>query len=167
MAAIKAGAEGNRNMNEKQWGGRMGIGTSSLILIFIILCLTIFGLLSLSSAASDWKLARKNAESVKGYYEADSRAVEFVAMVEEALSRCSQAADEEEYRRLVKEELGSFYQEETGIVQTDIEMLYGQMLHIELKTNRKEETGYEILAWKVYHFVDYNIDKSIPVWTGD
>ncbi len=154
-------------MNEKQRGGRANIGTSSLILIFIILCLTIFGLLSLSSASSDWKLARKNAESVKGYYKADGQAVEFVAMVEEALSRCSQADDEEEYLRLAKEELGSFCQEETGIVQTDIEMPYGQMLHIELEIDRQEESGYRILAWKVYHSVDYEIDRSIPVWTGD
>lgn len=154
-------------MNEKQWGGRINIGTSSLILIFIILCLTVFGLLSLSSAGSDWKLAQKNAEAVRAYYEADGQAVEFAAMVEEALSRCSQASDEKEYRRLVKQELGGFYQEETGIVRTDMEMLYGQMLRIELEINREEEAGYRILAWKVYHFVDYDIDKSIPVWTGD
>ena len=94
-------------MNENKWGGRANIGTSSLILIFIVLCLTIFGLLSLSSAGSDWKLARKNAEAVRGYYKADGQAVEFLAMVEEVLSRCSQADDEKEYLRLVKEELGS------------------------------------------------------------
>ena len=126
-------------MNEKQSGGRANIGTSSLI--------SIFGLLSLSSAGSDWRLAQKNAESVKGYYEADSQGVEFVAMIDEALARCSQAADEEEYLRLVKEELGSFYQEETRIAQTDVEMLYGQMLHIELEINREEEAGYRILKW--------------------
>ena len=148
-------------MNEKQSGGRANIGTSSLILIFIILCLTIFGLLSLSSAGSDWRLAQKNAESVKGYYEADSQGVEFVAMIDEALARCSQAADEEEYLRLVKEELGSFYQEETRIAQTDVEMLYGQMLHIELEINREEEAGYRILKWNVYHSVDYEIELWI------
>ena len=154
------------NMNERQWGGRINVGTSSLILIFIILCLTVFGLLSLSSAGSDWKLAQKNRESVKGYYEADSQAVEFVAMVEDALSRCSQAADEEAFLELGKEELGSFYQEETGIAWTDIQMPYGQMLHIELEISREEEPGYRILAWNVYHSEDYEIDQSIPVWTG-
>ena len=101
--------EGNGAMNEKQSGGRVSIGTSSLILIFIILSLTVFGLLSLSSAGSDWKLAQKNAEAVKGYYEADSLAVEFAAMVEEVLSRYSRQTDDEEYLRLVKEELGSFF----------------------------------------------------------
>ena len=123
-------------MNEKQSGGRANIGTSSLILIFIILCLTIFGLLSLSSAGSDWKLAQKNAQSIQGYYEADSKAVEFAAMVEGNLAECSQISDEEEYLKLVKEKLGEFYQEEAGTVGTDIEMLYGQMLHVELELDR-------------------------------
>lgn len=154
-------------MNEKPSGGRVSIGTSSLILIFIILCLTIFGLLSLSSAGSDLKLARKNAESVKGYYEADSKAVEFTAMVEEVLAECSKAADDEAYLQMVKEGLGSFYREETGTIQADIQMLYGQMLHIELEINREKEAGYRILAWNVYHSVDYDIDRSMPVWTGD
>ena len=158
--------EGNLDMNEKQSGGRANIGTSSLILIFIILCLTIFGLLSLSSAGSDWNLAKKNAQSIAGYYEADNLAVEFTAMVEETLSQCRLASNDEEYRQLVKEKLGSYYQEESGTVQTDIEMPYVQMLHVELEIDWEEDMGYRILAWNVYHSVDYEIDRSMPVWTG-
>lgn len=154
-------------MNERQSGGRANIGTSSLILIFIILCLTIFGLLSLSSAGGDWKLAEKNAEAVRGYYQADSQAVEFAAMVEEQLAQCIQAASDEEYLELVKGKLGEFYREDTGSLQTDIEMPYGQMLRVELEPCREEETGYRILAWNVYHSVEYEIDQSRPVWTGN
>lgn len=153
-------------MNDKQSQGRANIGTSSLILIFIILCLTIFGLLSLSSAGSDWNLAQKNAQSVQGYYEADSLAVEFTAMAEEYLAQCGQASSDEEYKELVKEKLGEFYQEDTNTIQTDVEMPYGQMLHVELEVCREEEKGYRILAWNVYHSVDYEIDQSRPVWTG-
>ena len=94
-------------MNDKQSGGRANIGTSSLILIFIILCLTIFGLLSLSSAGSDWNLAQKNAQSIKGYYEADGKAVEFAAMVEAELWECALVSSSEEaYRHLIKDRLG-------------------------------------------------------------
>lgn len=154
-------------MNERQSGGRANIGTSSLILIFIILCLTIFGLLSLSSAGSDWKLARKNAQSIRGYYEADSLAVEFTAMVEETLAEWEKAGDEEAFWELVEKRLGEYYREETGTVETDMEMLYGQMLHVALEMDPKEETGYRVLAWNVYHSVDYEIDRSMPVWTGN
>ncbi len=154
-------------MNDKQTGGRANIGTSSLILIFIILCLTIFGLLSLSSAGSDWKLAQKNAQSIQGYYEADGLAVEFTAMVEEHLALCRQVASSDgEYAELIKQRLGEYYKEDTGTIETDVEMPYGQMLHVELEVCREEEKGYRILAWNVFHSVDYEIDQSRPVWTG-
>lgn len=154
-------------MNNRQSGGRANIGTSSLILIFIILCLTIFGLLSLSSAGSDWNLASKNAQSVKGYYEADGQAVEFAAMVEEELLQCGlMASSPEAYIHLVKERLKEYYHEETNTIETDLEMLYGQKLHVALELCLEEKRGYRIAAWNVYQSEDYEIDRSMPVWSG-
>lgn len=42
-----------------------GIGSSSLIVIFIVLCLTTFGLLSLGNAKNDALLSERNAEAVQ------------------------------------------------------------------------------------------------------
>lgn len=154
-------------MNDKQSGGRANIGTSSLILIFIILCLTIFGLLSLSSAGSDWNLAQKNAQSIKGYYEADGQAVEFAAMVEAELWECALASSSEEaYRHLIKDRLGDYYNEASNTIETDVDMLYGQKLHIALEISQEEDRGYRIQAWNVYQSEDYEIDRSMPVWSG-
>lgn len=70
---------------------QVNIGTTSLILIFVILCLSAFGLLSLSSAKGDLNLAEKNAKAVQIYYEADAAGEAFVQMVhqvfQEAKSR--------------------------------------------------------------------------------
>ena len=60
-------------MDGKSSRNKVSIGASSLILIFIVLCMATFGLLSLSSAQGDLKLARRNADAVKGYYEADNK----------------------------------------------------------------------------------------------
>ena len=43
------------------------IGSASLILIFIVLCLGTFGLLSLTSAKNDLDLAERNAAAVSGF----------------------------------------------------------------------------------------------------
>ena len=51
-------------MDGKSSRNKVSIGASSLILIFIVLCMATFGLLSLSSAQGDLKLARRNAELV-------------------------------------------------------------------------------------------------------
>lgn len=47
---------------------RINIGTASIILIFIILCLAVFSLLSLSDGNSALVLARRRADSVTAYY---------------------------------------------------------------------------------------------------
>jgi hypothetical protein len=49
----------------------MGIGSASLVLIFAVLCLTVFALISLSAAQNDKALADANAALVKAYYETE------------------------------------------------------------------------------------------------
>lgn len=49
----------------------LGVGSVSLILIFCVLCLTIFALLTLSTARSENALAKKLETSVESFYAAD------------------------------------------------------------------------------------------------
>lgn len=46
------------------------IGASSILMIFVVLCLTTFGVLSLVTANADKKISTKNAETVQSYYKA-------------------------------------------------------------------------------------------------
>ena len=135
------------------------IGTSSLILIFIVLCLVTFGLLSLSNARSDWSLAEKNMGAVSAYYEADARGEEFVAMVDRTV-RANGAEPEQ-----LKASLGEFYQAEKHLIATEIPMEFGQVLCIELQYAK--DRSYQIRTWKVYNQDEYEIDDSLPVWTGE
>ena len=64
---------------------RINIGTASIILIFIILCLAVFSLLSLSDGNSALVLARRRADSVTAYYQADAMGQEFIQAAVSAL----------------------------------------------------------------------------------
>ena len=68
-------------MNKRQKAG-LGVGGSSLLMVFIIVCLTTFATLSLVSANADDKLSIKTAETVSAYYDADGRAAERVQAIE-------------------------------------------------------------------------------------
>lgn len=57
----------------------VGIGSASLILIFSVLCLTVFSLLTLSMANREKALSEKLRSSVENFYYADSAAVEIAA----------------------------------------------------------------------------------------
>lgn len=63
----------------------VGIGGPSILMIFVILCLTTLSALSLMTASADFKLTKKTAEAVTGYYAADSEAEEILADADASL----------------------------------------------------------------------------------
>ncbi|MEY8356330.1 short-chain dehydrogenase [Lachnospiraceae bacterium 54-53] len=154
-------------MAKQETGYRAGIGSSSLILIFIVMCLVTFGMLSLSTAKSEWNLAVRNAEAVTEYYRADSAGVDFLRLVSEKEEEVrKQSGDPEEYGRLLNRELGEYYQPEEGTVVTGIPMERSQALLIELVPGFEKTGGPVISRWKVIQTEDFEIDDSMPVWTG-
>jgi hypothetical protein len=69
----------------KQYPSRMGIGASSILLILVIVSLTLFASLSLIQARADAALTKKTAVSTAAYYEADARAQQTLAALDDAL----------------------------------------------------------------------------------
>ena len=61
------------------------IGVSSLLLIFLSLCLIIFAVLSLVSARADLSLSENMARRTRIYYEAESSAADLLSSLDEAL----------------------------------------------------------------------------------
>ena len=62
-------------------GGGVNIGGSSILVIFVILCITTFATLAMVSAAASYRLARQAAYSSDAFYAADSRAEELLAEI--------------------------------------------------------------------------------------
>ncbi len=61
-------------MKDKKRFSPPAIGGISLLVVFAVLCLTIFALLSLSTVRADMRLADATVESVADYYAADLEA---------------------------------------------------------------------------------------------
>lgn len=62
-----------------------GTGMSSLLMIFVVLCLTVFGVLAYMTARADDRLTQRSAEMVQAYYQADAAAEEALAQLDAAL----------------------------------------------------------------------------------
>jgi uncharacterized membrane protein affecting hemolysin expression len=58
-----------------------GIGVTTLFVVLIVLCLTIFSVLAFASSSADLRLSSKNAEMAEKYYVADNLAVQISADV--------------------------------------------------------------------------------------
>lgn len=67
-------------------------GISSILLIFIILSLISFAILSYSSANADWKLTNKVLTRTTSYYQACNRAQEELERIDQQLSSAYQQA---------------------------------------------------------------------------
>lgn len=72
------------------------IGSVTLMMIFIVLCMVSFAVLSLSTAASDSRAAEKSAKHVKEYYTASNKAEETLASIADTLGAAYQASDSED-----------------------------------------------------------------------
>ena len=55
------------------------VGASSLLVIFAVLCLTIFALLSISTVQANGRLSDHAVNAVMNYYEADAQAESILA----------------------------------------------------------------------------------------
>lgn len=159
----------NKKMSERQ---RLQIGSSSLLLIFTVLCLVIFGTLSLSSAKADYGLALKNANSVKAYYEADSKGEELKKDVNERIIDLhSRSADQGVFQSNLKEEFKEAFDEDKNYIQYTIEAGDEQFLLVELVPRnyteiKPDEQNFKVMAWTIQNKVDYEIDESMSVWDG-
>jgi len=119
------------------------IGGSSLLVIFPVLCLTVFAMLSLSTAQADKRLADTSIQAVADYYEADSRAEEILSRL-----RTGQIPDE-----VTKN--GNVYSYSCVISPT-------QSLFVEVA-----EDGWEVLRWQSVSTADWQTDDSMELWRGN
>lgn len=66
-------------MNKKKQSPLFGVGGVTLLTVLLVLALTMFAVLTLSTAQADMRLSEKNARALKDYYIADSKAVSLQA----------------------------------------------------------------------------------------
>lgn len=155
----------------------VNIGSSSLLIIFLILSLVTFAVLSLSSARSDYNFSKKLAAHKGEYYAASSKAETIVGKIDASLSECVKSSGKnfDVYRRKVAETLGKTQMEgitltlsETDTGQSilfSVPMSDSQALDVELTITdySKSETYYEIKAWQVVSTKSWENDQSIQL----
>lgn len=120
------------------------VGGSSLLVIFIVLCLTVFAMLSLSSVQADGRLSTASAEAVYAYYAADCAAEEILAKLRLGLVP----------EGVVKE--GNRYLYECAVSDT-------QKLVVEAEVTG---TDYRILQWKTESVFSWQDEDTLNVWDG-
>lgn len=131
-------------MDERRRFSPPVVGGSSLLVIFAVLCLTVFALLALSTVQADGRLSQKMAQSVKEYYAADSDAEEIFARL--------RAGERPEYVT----QNGDAYSYACPMSDT-------QRLCVKVCRDGEQWT---VQCWQVQSTVDWENDESLNVWDG-
>ena len=120
------------------------VGGSSLLVIFSVLCLTVFALLGLSTVQAGGRLSQARADAVSAYYQADAQA-------EELFARLRRGELPQEVTRQ-----GEVYSYTCPISET-------QQLRVEL---RKDPSAWIVLCWQAESTAAWVPDDTLNVWAG-
>ena len=83
-------------MSNKTSAISLGPGASSLILIFVVLSMTVLGMLSLLTARNDRNMSVRSIRVIEAQYKLNRAAEEKRAEIDEILAQCRQDSDTQE-----------------------------------------------------------------------
>lgn len=125
----------------KKYEFKVSTGITSIMMIFVVLCLTAFGVLSYSSANADIKLSVKNADSKLEYYQAEGEINEKICDVDGIILKVRQknlGGDEyyEAIKKAVREAYGdNAYNQENNTVILKESIDDSRYIYVVLKIN--------------------------------
>ena len=132
-------------MGEKERFSPPAVGGSSLLVIFAVLCLTVFALLGLSCVQAGGRLSDASAQAVSAYYDADCRA-------EEILAALRQGVVMEGVRR-----------EADGIYAYTCPISDTQALEVRVRLDGED---WSVLRWQAVSTAQWEADESLDLWDG-
>ena len=120
------------------------VGGISLLVVFAVLCLTVFALLSLSTVQADVRLADASVRAVSDYYAADREAQEILARLRagEFLEDVSIEGDVYSYSCPISE---------------------NRELKVEV---RIQGPAYTVLCWRAVPVEEWESDDTLELWDG-
>lgn len=120
------------------------VGGASLLVVFAVLCLTVFALLSLTTVRADDRLSQASAKAVSDYYNADCEAQRIIA-------------------RIKSGEIPDGVKNEENIYEFECPVSDTKVLTVRM---RLENGTAEILRCSQEAAGEWNTDDSLHVWDG-
>lgn len=161
-------------MNKKNYTG-LNVGSSSILVVFILLCLVTFSILSMVSANADYRLSRKVADRTDAYYKASNEAQEIFAAIDAVLqNHYSSGISDEDFLAALTEDLTDYDTLAITSAQGQIDLDYTipftetQSLHVALNvpypSTQEQNAVCRIVAWQVESSSDWEPDNHMKLF---
>ena len=138
-------------------GGGVGVGSASIVLVFAVLCLSVFSLITFVVAGNSMALVESEARLVTGYYEADLLAERITAEILATYPIPETILG-------VDVDVSWDWEQDADIIQFGCPMPENEKtLYVKLAIYMD---SYEILSWRMWDTGDWVIDEGKNVWLG-
>ena len=136
------------------------LGGASLLVIFAVLALTIFALLSLSTVQADRRLSEASNEAVQEYYAADCTAQAVLAWLRTGESGAGVPEDLE-----ISTTISEYADHSETVYSYAVPISDSQELQVEVLVAGPNE--YEILRWQAVPVGDWELVEGMDLWDMD
>jgi len=154
----------------------INIGTSFMLMIFIVLCMVIFATLSFSGALKDVSYSTKNADRTTAYYTASNRAERILSRIGTVLSQ-AEANEKQTLLEDLSVELASDSSDVAGIALTveplsstdGLSVSYlvpirdGEAIQVVLEIQDGTQLPYTVTTWKQISTLEWTGSQTLPV----
>lgn len=147
------GVNDMKKSNSNEYG--INIGSSTLIMIFALLCLVVFSLLAYKTALNEKNLALKVSNETKAYYEADYKATEIKNKIENNIANGKSIASFADYEKNIN---GISY------IGYSVKIDENKKLVVELKRSGND---LKIIKWAEVNDASEDYNNKLDVWGGE
>ncbi|EDS71573.1 hypothetical protein ANASTE_01275 [Anaerofustis stercorihominis DSM 17244] len=147
------GVNNMKKSNSNEYG--INIGSSTLIMIFALLCLVVFSLLAYKTALNEKNLALKVSNETKAYYEADYKATEIKNKIENNIANGKSIASFADYEKNIN---GISY------IGYSVKIDENKKLVVELKRSGND---LKIVKWAEVNEASEDYNNKLDVWGGE
>lgn len=150
----------------------LGIGAASIVLVLTIVCLSVFSVLTLSSANGDYTLSKKSLDRMTLYYEAENKADEMAGKIDDILwKQYQKSKNKKDYMNKAERSLSEIneiaYDKNKNMIEFQQKITKNQQIRICLKIcypKKQGDTCYKVVEWKNEAFGSWKKDDSLPVF---
>lgn len=152
----------------------LNIGTSSILLVFVLLCMVTFAALSFVSANADYKLSQSLETRTTRYYTVSNTAEQRLSEIEDILAEVkTRSADFESYKTQAAEALAATPAADSpegswGTLHWQLPFSDTQALDVVLNLTDPFESGsyFTVNRWQVVSTVSWEDDSTLELFDG-
>lgn len=142
-------------VNKRERFSPPAVGGISLLVVFAVLCLTVFALLALTTVQADKRLADASAKAVGDYYAADCTAQEILARI-----RGGEMPEGVE----ILDRFGGHYTARYTVPISDTQELQVEVDLMEAWAGY--DYRYQVIRWQAGPVGQWESDNFIEIWDG-